>query len=78
MTLPSLCWGGRVSALPGAVYASILMSSSLLVIGDAMRVAVSPACIGLSSVPMSRYTIRMLWYAEREYFLFAPPLRCAG
>ena len=33
----------------------------------------SPCSIALSTVPMSRYTMRMLWWELREYFSVRSP-----
>ena len=33
----------------------------------------SPCSISLSTVPMSRYTMRMLWWELREYFSVRSP-----
>ena len=41
--------------------------------GGAMRGCASPCSIALSTVPMSRYTMRMLWWELREYFSVRSP-----
>ena len=38
-----------------------------------MRGCASPCSIALSTVPMSRYTMRMLWWDLREYFSVRSP-----
>ena len=48
-------------------------SSNTSLRGGAMRGCASPCSISLSTVPMSRYTMRMLWWELREYFSVRSP-----
>ena len=48
-------------------------SSNASLKGGAMRGCASPCSILLSTVPMSRYTMRMLWWELREYFSVRSP-----
>lgn len=56
------------SCPPVVFYASNRLISSISVICFVICGACSPSCIGLSTLPMSRYTILILCPAEREYF----------
>ena len=61
------------SCPPVVFYASNRLISSISVICFVMCGACSPSCIGLSTLPMSRYTILILCPAEREYFWLRSP-----
>ena len=56
------------SCPPVVFYASNRLISSISVICFVICGACSPSCIGLSTLPMSLYTILILCPAEREYY----------